>query len=65
VDTYARRGMRTLVLAYRDLPRGVDFEATSDSVLNADGTAALEVETELTFVSLVGIEDPLRPEPAY
>ena len=53
-DTYARRGMRTLALAYRDLPAGVDFEATSDSVLNADGTEALEVETDLTFVSLVG-----------
>jgi len=54
--------MRTLALAYRDLPDGVDFDTKSDSVLNADGTDAFEVETELTFVSLVGIEDPLRPE---
>ena len=61
-EVYARRGMRTLALAYRDLPDGVDFDAKSDSVLNADGSEALEVETELTFVSLVGIEDPLRPE---
>eukprot|EP00581_Thalassiosira_minuscula_P007824 CAMPEP_0183703132 /NCGR_PEP_ID=MMETSP0737-20130205/988_1 /TAXON_ID=385413 /ORGANISM="Thalassiosira miniscula, Strain CCMP1093" /LENGTH=1169 /DNA_ID=CAMNT_0025929841 /DNA_START=195 /DNA_END=3701 /DNA_ORIENTATION=- len=61
-EAYARRGMRTLALAYRDLPEGVDFEAKSDSVLNADGSEAFEVETDLTFVSLVGIEDPLRPE---
>ncbi|KAL7540993.1 hypothetical protein ACHAXR_010547 [Thalassiosira sp. AJA248-18] len=61
-EVYARRGMRTLALAYRDLPDGVDFDAKSDSVLNADGTEALEVETDLTFVALVGIEDPLRPE---
>ncbi|KAL3822834.1 hypothetical protein ACHAXA_011471 [Cyclostephanos tholiformis] len=61
-ELYARRGMRTLALAYRDLPDGVDFEAKSDSVLNADGSEANEVETKLTFVALVGIEDPLRPE---
>lgn len=61
-ETYARRGMRTLALAYRELPGGVDFDAKSGSVLNADGTEAFEIETELTFVSLVGIEDPLRAE---
>ncbi|KAL3822830.1 hypothetical protein ACHAXA_011467 [Cyclostephanos tholiformis] len=61
-ELYARRGMRTLALAYRDLPDGADFEAKSDSVLNADGSEANEVETKLTFVALVGIEDPLRPE---
>ena len=61
-EVYARRGMRTLALAYRDLPEGVDFDAKSDSVLNADGSEALEVETDLSFVALVGIEDPLRPE---
>lgn len=61
-EAYARRGMRTLALAYGDLPEGVDFDAKSDSVLNADGSEALAVETDLTFVSLVGIEDPLRME---
>ena len=61
-EAYNRRGMRTLVLAYRDLPDGVDFDAKSANILNADGTEALEVETNLTFASLVGIEDPLRPE---
>eukprot|EP00970_Alexandrium_tamarense_P020238 scaffold15015_cov490-Alexandrium_tamarense.AAC.1 len=54
--------MRTLALAYRDLPSGVDFDAKSDNVLNSDGSEALSVETELVFAALVGIEDPLRPE---
>lgn len=61
-EAYNRRGMRTLVLAYRDLPDGADFDAKSANILNADGTEALEVETNLTFAALVGIEDPLRPE---
>ena len=61
-EMFARRGMRTLALAYRDLPAKCDFEAKSDSVLNADGSEANEVETSLTFVALVGIEDPLRSE---
>jgi Ca2+ transporting ATPase len=61
-EQYARRGMRTLTLAYRDLPDGVDFDAKSSTVFNTDGTEANEVETGLTFVALVGIEDPLRPE---
>ena len=61
-ELYARRGQRTLALAYRDLADGVDFEDKSESVLNADGSQAFEVETDLVFVALVGIEDPLRPE---
>ena len=61
-EAYARRGMRTLGLAYRDLPDGVDFDAKCELVLNSDGTEALSIETELVFVALVGIEDPLRKE---
>eukprot|EP00591_Stephanopyxis_turris_P012974 CAMPEP_0195528096 /NCGR_PEP_ID=MMETSP0794_2-20130614/30084_1 /TAXON_ID=515487 /ORGANISM="Stephanopyxis turris, Strain CCMP 815" /LENGTH=1188 /DNA_ID=CAMNT_0040659157 /DNA_START=69 /DNA_END=3632 /DNA_ORIENTATION=+ len=62
-EQYARRGMRCLSLAYRDLPNGVDFDQLSDAGdLNADGTPALACETSLIFVALVGIEDPLRPE---
>jgi Ca2+ transporting ATPase len=62
IDQYAHRGMRCIGLAYRDLPPGVDFDAKSSSNTNSDGTEALEVESELVFVALVGIEDPLRPE---
>jgi len=59
---YARRGMRCLGLAYRDLPNGTDFSAMSATLKNSDGSKAFEVETDLTFVALVGIEDPLRIE---
>ena len=62
IERYAQRGMRCIGLAYRDLPPNTDFEATSSSYSNSDGTEALEVETELVFLALVGIEDPLRGE---
>lgn len=61
-ELYARRGMRTLALAYRDIPAGFDFDEKSQSVVNADGTPALVCETDMVFAALVGIEDPLRPE---
>ena len=60
--SYARRGMRCLALAYRDLPEGFDLEKTIGSVSNSDGSDAFEAETELTMIGLIGIEDPLRPE---
>jgi len=59
---YARRGMRTLTLAYRDLPSGFNLDTESNSLKNSDGTPALAAETELTSICVVGIEDPLRPE---
>lgn len=62
-ETYAKRGMRTLGLAYRDISGdNVDFNAKSETLLNSDGSEALSVETGLVFVALVGIEDPLRQE---
>lgn len=62
IEQYAKRGMRCIGLAYRDLPPGFDFEAKNSNILNSDGTEALQCETELVFVAFVGIEDPLRPE---
>lgn len=59
---FARRGMRCLALAYADLPKGTDLDRLSKTVKNADGSKAMEAETSLTAVALVGIEDPLRPE---
>ncbi|KAL7581414.1 hypothetical protein ACA910_021998 [Epithemia clementina (nom. ined.)] len=59
---YARRGMRCLALAYRNLPADFDFEAKSTEVKNSDGTPAFLAETEMTMIGLVAIEDPLRPE---
>ena len=61
-QVYSRRGMRTLALAYADLPAGTDLEAISETIKNADGSDAFQVETDLIAVGLVGIEDPLRHE---
>lgn len=61
-ESYARRGMRCLALAYRDLPEGVDFEEKSADIKNSDGSEANASETDMVFVALLGIEDPLRPE---
>mmetsp|Transcript_20738 Transcript_20738/g.47025 ORF Transcript_20738/g.47025 Transcript_20738/m.47025 type:complete len:867 (+) Transcript_20738:281-2881(+) len=61
-NIYARRGMRTLALAYGDLPAGTDLEAISETIKNVDGSDAFETETNLVAVGLVGIEDPLRHE---
>jgi len=65
LDVYARRGMRTLALAIRDV--GPDFDLSQleegpSSVCNSDGTKANSIETNLTFVALLGIEDPIRSE---
>jgi P-type Ca2+ transporter type 2B len=60
--SYARRGMRCLALAYRDLPQGFDLKATSPSVTNSDGSPAYFCELEMNLIALVGIEDPLRKE---
>jgi len=59
---YSRRGMRTLALAYGDLPVGTDLESILSTIKNSDGSDAFEVETNLVAVGLVGIEDPLRHE---
>lgn len=59
---FARRGMRCLALAFRDLPSGFPLDSKSANIFNSDGSQAFLAETEMTFIGLVGIEDPLRPE---
>jgi Ca2+ transporting ATPase len=59
---YARRGMRCLALAYRDLPEGFALEETNPEVKNSDGSDAFGAEIGMTSIALVGIEDPLRAE---
>eukprot|EP00741_Cyanophora_paradoxa_P020079 tig00021234_g19380.t1 len=54
IDSMASSGLRTLVLAYRDL-QGVSGRAAAAWEKEAP-------EEEMTFVALVGIKDPVRQE---
>jgi len=60
--SYAGRGMRCIAMAYRDVSSDFGLDMLSEEIKNADGTAAYLAETELTFIALLGIEDPLRAE---
>lgn len=48
IEKFASKGLRTLCLAYRDLNEESDNET--------------DIESKLTCVAIVGIEDPVRPE---
>lgn len=52
VDSMASRGLRTLLLAYRDVEH-----PKSDEEFWKDAP-----ETDLTYLGVVGIKDPIRPE---
>jgi P-type Ca2+ transporter type 2B len=52
IESFARDGLRTLCLAYRDLGPRSTWESQS----------AEEMETQLVCIAIVGIEDPVRPE---
>ena len=64
IDRFASQAMRTIALAYRDLPAGVDFAQVEgpDGAKQPDGSPAFSAETQLTLLGVVGIEDPLRDE---
>ncbi|RLN95016.1 hypothetical protein BBJ28_00021312 [Nothophytophthora sp. Chile5] len=53
IEKFASNGYRTLCLAYRDL---------SVPAQELNNWADEDVETDLTCVAIVGIEDPVRPE---
>ncbi|ETV93814.1 calcium-translocating P-type ATPase, PMCA-type [Aphanomyces invadans] len=53
IEKYASQGYRTLCLAIRDLDISTDEVKT---------WADDDIETDLTCVAIVGIEDPVRPE---
>jgi len=61
-EKFSQRGMRCLSLAYKDLPQDTDWDAENNEILDADGTPSNYVETNLVFLALVGIEDPIRAE---
>lgn len=48
----ACEGLRTICIAYRDLPSNPEPEWDNEA----------EIVAELTCITVVGIEDPVRPE---
>lgn len=48
----ACEGLRTICIAYRDLPANPEPDWENEA----------EIVTELTCITVVGIEDPVRPE---
>lgn len=48
----ACEGLRTICIAYRDLPSNPEPDWENEA----------EIVTELTCITVVGIEDPVRPE---
>lgn len=53
IDDFANSGLRTIAVAYKDL---------DESPVADDGSLPESVESGLTLICIVGIEDPLREE---
>ncbi|KAF0700241.1 Aste57867_9196 [Aphanomyces stellatus] len=56
IDKYANQAYRTLCLAYRDV------DATADEIKDNSKWTDDDIESELTCVCIVAIEDPVREE---
>ncbi|XP_077785091.1 plasma membrane calcium-transporting ATPase 4 isoform X2 [Podarcis muralis] len=52
IEPMACQGLRTICLAYRDFPAGVEPDWDTEN----------EILSDLTCITVVGIEDPVRPE---
>lgn len=50
IETFAKEGLRTIGIAYKDVTTNIDWE-------DEDG-----IIKDLTLLAIVGIEDPVRPE---
>ncbi|KAI9003445.1 hypothetical protein DFJ74DRAFT_438222 [Hyaloraphidium curvatum] len=57
IREWASEGLRTIGIAYRDVEKLPDMSAGE-----ASGEGANPLETDLVFLALVGIKDPLRKE---
>ena len=55
IEPMACEGLRTICIAYRDLPSNPEPDWDNEA----------EIVTELTCITVVGIEDPVRPEVGY
>uniref|UniRef100_A0A7S0ETC5 Calcium-transporting ATPase n=1 Tax=Hanusia phi TaxID=3032 RepID=A0A7S0ETC5_9CRYP len=53
IDKFADSGLRTIAVAYKDC---------AESLVQGDGVLPESVESDLTLICIVGIEDPLRVE---
>ena len=63
IKMFANEANRTLVMAFRDFEDGYDdWERVHGDVQTDASTIDYEAEHELTFLGLVGIEDPLRDD---
>jgi len=62
IKVFAGKAMRTIGVAFKDIDDLPGEDEVDESVRNADGSAANPLETGLTLVGIVGIEDPLRVE---
>ena len=60
IDTYARRSLRTIGIAYRDFESWPPKDAPR-SEGNQDEVDVAALFEKLVFVAMVGIQDPLRP----
>ncbi|CAL5867567.1 uncharacterized protein PFLUO_LOCUS1786 [Penicillium psychrofluorescens] len=61
IDRYAQRSLRTIGIVYKDFP---NWPPTEAKTLEDDLSAANfdDVFHDMTWVGVVGIQDPLRPE---
>ncbi|EAW09647.1 putative calcium-translocating P-type ATPase(PMCA-type) [Aspergillus clavatus NRRL 1] len=61
VDSYAEKSLRTIGLVYRDFP---SWPPKGARLADDDSSAARfeDVFCDMTWVGIVGIQDPLRPE---
>lgn len=57
IHLYAKNSLRTIGMAYRDFPCWPPVEDISSSKLEFE-----EICNDMTWIGLVGIQDPLRPE---
>eukprot|EP01134_Creolimax_fragrantissima_P007702 CFRG7702T1 len=55
IEEFAREGLRTLVLGYKDFPK-------DHGINDWEAIPVEDIEKDLVFVCLVGIQDPIRPE---
>ncbi|ORY08628.1 calcium-translocating P-type ATPase, partial [Neocallimastix californiae] len=60
IERFANESLRTFSLAYRDFEED-EFNSLINGEVKQKVIDAIRSEKELTFMSLVGIEDPVRP----